>query len=617
MKLPRLLILFFTLLAFFQAAEAQVQDDEFNTFYKKAISFQNINTDSILFYGYAAYTVSESVNNPELQIRALKMIINSLIKKGEFSKAVLNCLKADSIISTNNMNNFRAEMLMYKGLVFQTSGLSAEGLRYFFEAKTMAETSVDKSFEAELDYYLAIAYYNINEMEKCREFANMAINEELAKNDSTTILKNLILLSNSFQNTDSINYYLQMAENIRLNHKVSSYNQAALLSNMGLFYKSSGRKKEAKSCYLEAISIAQANGFSEYMATIYNNYAYLLMAESNYDSAGYVLADALEIAKNIENKSMEATVLDSYSDLYAKTGNIEQSLEYYKRSVQLKNKYKAEQQVEESLFLSTVFETEKKQLEIEKQKVRQYKTNAILAAFVALFAVALVVIVYLRHTSAQRKAKIAALEQENKLDIANALIVGQDAERKRLAMDLHDGIMPMIGTLQRLIDNNFEKNQAYPTVKSSIKEIGTDIRELSHRMLPSQLESKGLAASLENYIHLLSQSQPVNIQIHTDLAKRLDAHYEMNIYFLFYEMINNAVKYSGATEIIVQLLDDNDVLNLSVEDNGKGFDTEKDYSGIGLKNIRQRVNYLGGTMAIDSVPGQGTAFLIEIKKPQA
>jgi len=341
------------------------------------------------------------------------------------------------------------------------------------------------------------------------------------------------------------------------------------------------------------------------------------MAETKYDSAGYVLEKALELAKNLDSEKLEALVLDSYSDLYGKTGNAEKSLEYYRQSVKLKNKYKAKQQVEESLFLSTVFETGKKQLEIEKQKVRQYKTNAILAAFVALFAVALVVIVYLRHTSAQRKAKIAALEQENKLDIANALIVGQDDERKRLAMDLHDGIMPMIGTLQRLIDNNFEKNQVYPTVKSSIKEIGTDIRELSHRMLPSQLESKGLAVSLENYIHLLSQSQPVNIQIHTDLADRLAAHYEMNIYFLFYEMINNAVKHSGATDITVQLLDDNDVLNLSVEDNGKGFDTEKDYSGIGLKNIRQRVSYLGGTMAIDSVPGQGTAFLIEIKKPQA
>ena len=189
----------------------------------------------------------------------------------------------------------------------------------------------------------------------------------------------------------------------------------------------------------------------------------------------------MTIAKDLKNSDLEANTSDSYSDLYAKTGNFEKSLEFYKQSVKLTNEYRARQQAEQSLFLSTVFETERKQKEVERQKARIYKINTVLFAFIALLAIAVAIIVYMRQKAVARNARMAALEQNKKLDIANAMIEGQDSERKRLAMDLHDGIMPMIGSLQLLVDNNFEKNWFYPAVKSSIKEIVVDIRELLHR----------------------------------------------------------------------------------------------------------------------------------------
>lgn len=614
MKLASIFFLLFVLYG--MNSFAGTQPGKFDYYLERAVHFKDINTDSILHYGLKALDAAQETDNPKQQVLALEYLIKTQIKKGEFSKAILYWQKADSIVSANQLDSLRVKLLMYKGLVYEASGLNSEGLKYYFEAKKITGLSSDNSFSAEMDYYIALAFSNINEFDKSREYARLAIAEDLVKKDSTSIIKSLLLIADSFLDIDSAEYYLDMANTVSQRETTNLY-RVALLSNLALLYKSTGRTSQAKTLYLEGIKIGTANGFLENLSTLYNNYAYLLMDEMKYDSAGYCLSKAMTIAKDLKNNELEANISDSYSDLYAKTGNFEKSLEFYKQSVKLKDEYRARQQAEESLFLSTVFETEKKQQEIERQKARIYRTNAILFALIALFATAVAVIIYMRQRAVANNARMAALEQNKKLDIANAMIEGQDSERKRLAMDLHDGIMPMIGSLQLLVDNNFEKNRFYPAVKSSIKEIGSDIRELSHRMLPSQLESKGLVASLENYIHLLSQSQPANIQIHTDLADRLAAHYEMNIYFLFYEMINNAVKHSGATEITVQLLDDNDVLNLSVEDNGKGFDTEKDYSGIGLKNIRQRVNYLGGTMAIDSVPGQGTAFLIEIKKPQA
>jgi len=372
----------------------------------------------------------------------------------------------------------------------------------------------------------------------------------------------------------------------------------------------------AKASYLEAIDISVTNGYTKHLSTLYNNFAYLLMVEKNHDSANLLLTEALKIARELNNIDIEASVLDSYSDYYATIGDSAQSLAYYRQSVKLKNKYRTQQQIENSLFLSTVFETEKKEKEIARQESRLYRINAILFAVLALFAVAIAVLIYFRQKSAVRKARIKTMAQEKRLEVANAIIEGQDDERKRLAMDLHDGISPKIGSLKLLIDSKLEETAVYPEVIDSIDDIDSNIREISHRMSPAQLESKGLVVVLGNFIKSIKQGKDIDIKYFTNLQSRLTGKYEINIFFLFHELINNALKHSGATELNVQLLDDDEIISLSVEDNGKGFDPEKEHDGTGLKNIRQRVTYLNGDIDIDSVAGQGTAVLIEIKKQQ-
>lgn len=87
---------------------------------------------------------------------------------------------------------------------------------------------------------------------------------------------------------------------------------------------------------------------------------------------------------------------------------------------------------------------------------------------------------------------------------------------------------------------------------------------------------------------------------------------ETNLYYLVFELINNALKHSGGNKIFVQLIKHDNNLSLSVEDNGIGFDTKKSSEGLGLKNIKQRVAYLQGYIHIDVQPNHGTIFMIEI-----
>jgi len=601
----------FLLLCFLGTVSAQEQLEDFNRNMDIAYSYQNINSDSILAHAGSAYSIALNLQNPDLKIDALKLIIKAQLINGNNSTAMLNCLKADSIIAINRLSDRLPEILMCKGLIYQNSGFTSEGLQLLFQSKGLIEKLNNEIIESELNYYIALASYEIGENEQSRKYLKEAMVSRLNDKDYTSLMNYYMLMASTFTSVDSISKYLQLADEISKLKKMD-YKKAILLNNKALFYKATRNLTLAKTYYLEAISISVTNGYLKHLSNLYNNFAYLLMAEAKYDSALLVLDKALSISRDLNNIDIEASVLDSYSDYYVAVNDSAKALINYKESVKLKNEYRKKQQIEKSLFLSTVFETEKKEKEIARQDSELYRIYFFLFAAVSLFAVALVILVYFRHKSAIRKARIKTMDREKKLEVANAMIEGQDTERKRIAMDLHDGISPKLGSLRLMIDSHFEESDVYSEVSDSINDLDHNIREISHRMLPSQLESKGLIVALTRFINLLNQNNKATIKFYTTVENRLEEKYELNIYFLFYELINNALKHSGATEIIAQLLDGNKVMSLSVEDNGKGFDPEKEYTGIGLRNIRQRVTYLNGELEIDSVVGEGTAVMIEI-----
>jgi len=597
---------------FMLTVPAQEFVDEFNHSLDRANSFQNIDSDSILYYANVAYLIAEAQQNPGLQIDALALIIKTQAKSGKYSNAILNCLKADSISSANNLIDRNHEIMMYKGLVYQNSGFTSEGLDFLFTVQKLFEESGPNKFEAELNYYIALGYYQLNEIKTSKNYARRAINIEQKQNNMAGLVKNYILLANSFNSIDSIQKYLSLAE-VLVNTKEMEYKKVALLNSKALINKSLGKINKARSAYSEAIKISVTNNYKDHLANLYNNYAYLLMAEKKYDSASIILNEAVNLARELNNIDLEASVLDSYSDYYTTIGDSAMSYKYYKSSIKLRNRYRDKQRIEQSLFLSTVFETEKKEKEIARKDSKLYRINAILFGVLTLFSVVLAILIYWRQKSLIRKAKIKTMGHEKKLEVANALIEGQDAERKRLAMDLHDGISPKLGVLKMSIEKSYKKNENTTGIIDSLTDISLNIRDLSHKMLPAQLESHGLVKALTNLIHILERNSSINFKFYTNVNNRLNPKLEANLFYLSYEMINNAVKHSGGKEINVQLLADRSSISLSVEDDGKGFDQKKEMKGLGLKNIHQRVSYLDGKLTIDTGIDQGTAIIIEIE----
>jgi len=580
----------------------------------KAEKFMYINNDSSFIYYEKALQIANSNNLISKEIEILFLLTKIEITRGNPLRAIHYCNLTLSISESYGFEQEYLSALIHKGNIYQVAGLMSEALEILFEAESRIDKSKIQNSDNHLDLnlFLASTYYDMNEIPKSTEYLikNLALKKINPYN--VKLAGTYILLANIHNDPDSIFYYLNKAEIIVKENTHSTNELLVILNNKALVNKALGFLKKSKSIYIKAINIALEHGYKPYLANLYNNYAYQLMAENNLDSVEYVLNEAFTISRQIQDIDLEASILDTYSDYYKTTNDLLKALDFKNRSIIKRNEYREKQQINQSLFLSTVFETEKKELEIEKQKGRVSRFQAILFGSAALIIFLVAILMYYRQKSAIRKARLIAAGHEKSIEVADALIEGQDSERKKLAADLHDGLGARIGTLRFKLDDILSDNSQNEEIAVDINNIAQHIRELSHQMLPAQLEDNGLIYSLQQLFNSISKTGSISVYLDNNLDTRLPIKLETHLYYLIYEMVNNAIKHSGCSEIYVQLINHDASLNLSVEDNGKGLPQHSTSDGLGLRNINHRILYLGGSIQIESEENAGTIFMIEI-----
>ncbi|MEX1241116.1 MAG: tetratricopeptide repeat protein [Cyclobacteriaceae bacterium] len=242
-------------------------------------------------------------------------------------------------------------------------------------------------------------------------------------------------------------------------------------------------------------------------------------------------------------------------------------------------------------------------------------------------ALALLIISLLSFRSYKQKQKlhqhrISELETEKQLTAAEAVLKGEEQERTRLAKDLHDGLGGMLSgikysfnTMKGNLVMTPESHQAFERsmdmLDSSIKEM----RRVAHNMMPEALVRFGLDTALKDYCNDLNRTGalPIDYQSIGLANENLDQTTGITIYRIVQELITNAIRHASAKTVIVQLTRTNGLLSLTIEDDGKGFDTSilKRSKGIGWTNIQHRVEFMKGRLDVKSDAGKGTSVHIE------
>jgi signal transduction histidine kinase len=154
---------------------------------------------------------------------------------------------------------------------------------------------------------------------------------------------------------------------------------------------------------------------------------------------------------------------------------------------------------------------------------------------------------------------------------------------------------------------------ALDKVNDAISEIATDIRQISHDLMPNSLMDFGVVTALSNFSNRITETGEVKVLYKSNIEDGyLTKEHELNIFRIVQELVNNALKYSKCVNIEISLQKIDNKLVLAVIDDGEGMETGKSENGIGLHNINSRVDSLQGTISIDSQKGSGVSAIIEL-----
>jgi two-component system, NarL family, sensor kinase len=233
--------------------------------------------------------------------------------------------------------------------------------------------------------------------------------------------------------------------------------------------------------------------------------------------------------------------------------------------------------------------------------------------YISSIIVAIIIIFFVYSIIAQQK-KVVAWQQARIAAEINTL----EAERKRIAGDLHDELGPMLSAIKLQI-NHLEPTDESETVvlEKSSKQIDTIIqrfREISYDLLPNTLVRKGFINATEEFIGKLKILHALKITFASD-AFSLQPQQEINLYRIVQEIIQNTLKHSRATFLNITLIKKEKTILMQTKDDGIGFNySEKslEAKGVGLLSLQSRAQILGGQLIVHTQPGSGTAFEIEI-----
>lgn len=550
--------------------------------------------------------------------------------KGEYSKALDESNKGLEMARKLKDSMKVITMLNNLGIISAYLGNFEEQLGYSLQVKDAAEKMNDSSILSGVYHSLANSYYSLSQYRKAVEAAlhSIAVNTAFSEK-SMYINRVYATLAQSYDGlhmADSAMFFYKIAitESVRLNDK---YAEGSIYGYQCNLYASMHNFGDMLKAAEKSLALSNELQSRQMLASSLYNLAY----------AQYFNNNNKEAYKNI-NQALSIAIVDSLNDelknCYTVLSYIAGRQGDYAVSISAKQKADSitEASLNEKVLKSTAdlekkYETEKKDNQIKLQKV-EIKNKSIFNYILIGSAATLLIISLLSYRNYRQKQKlqqqrINELETEKQLTATEAVLKGEEQERTRLAKDLHDGLGGMLsgikysfqtmkGNLIMTPDNAQAFERSMDMLDSSIKEM----RRVAHNMMPEALVKFGLDTALKDFCNDINQSGALQINYQSFGLEnvQLEQSTAITIYRIVQELINNTMKHAAAKTAIVQVGKTGTDISITVEDDGKGFDTIilQQAKGIGWSNIQSRIEYLKGNLDIQSAPGKGTSVHIEI-----
>ncbi|MEI2748476.1 MAG: sensor histidine kinase [Ferruginibacter sp.] len=598
--------------------------------------------DSALYYAKQSLLRSKKVKSNRHTIRALNNVgalfcdIQKqdsadyyLDKAIELSKAtgdneMLVFSLNSKAINSNSKSDFKGsiEYLLQVAAILEKNDIPQKERHI-----VMNYTNIGVNFVEEKQYEKAIAYFNkALSVKNFPEYKRFAIHIYSKAFQAYMELKDL----------EYAKLYLDSATQL-----IQSFNNIALLQKIskdaGQYYQAIGKLDSALVKYTQAYQLSDSVKVPLEKARAALSLGEIYHQLNQYSVSNRYALETRQISGELKNFLLLSSAYDLLKRNYSKLDNFKEALHYADSAkIYSDSSYNAETQ-KAILTLESRFQNSKKEAEIATLKVANaekelsvIKKNRLLytGGFILIALLFILVLFYRnakhRQTIAEKEKQvqqqqISFLENQQQVISMQSMINGQEAERTRIARDLHDGLGGLFSTVKMYFstlehqEKSMQHNQLFKESYQLVDNAANEVRRIAHNMMPEVLLRMGLSKALKDLCNSINAGRKMEVVLQeTGMDKRLEQSTEIMLFRIIQELLNNIMKHAESKKVLVELIRDENRLSVTVEDDGKGFDITDDdgKNHTGLASVKNRVHYLGGNIEIESGKGIGTSVMM-------
>ncbi|MDH5397047.1 MAG: tetratricopeptide repeat protein [Cyclobacteriaceae bacterium] len=599
-----------------------------------------------LFYCFSGYLRAEdpfldSLKNHMVytsQIDLAKQLKDSGIQyknKGDYPKALLlyhasmdiYLEHGDSIGVANCYNNI--------GVVYKNTNKKELAIDAFYSSIELNSKINNRSGLSNNYLNLANFHFTENNLNKAITFFNKS-KELLIKGEQTKTLANIynglgiILSDENYPNRDYEEANEEFHHALEIYEKLNDSTLiAVVLNNMGLLAEKQSNYHRALEYYMKSLEIKETFVQKKGRLVSYLNIGNIYRKLEQYNNSLDYYLKGLALAQEMGDAPRYLNLTSNIVQIKIALGDDVEANWYFNEYRALRDSLYNRDKTRQLVELQVMYETEQTERALEKQILAtEAKTRENKHLTITLIAVSLLTILsvgfFLHRQNAREQLreqkehiyqqKLQAIKQEQDLEVLNAMMLGQEKERQRIAEDLHDRLGAKLSAI-RLFHTPEHHAENYAYISRLLNETIIETREISHNLASGTLEKFGLINALEDLFETLQATRQIQTRFSVfSKADLSDVSIDRTLLSIVQELTNNTIKHAEASSIHCQVSCFPDSsFNLVYEDNGKGFNVDQlNGQGIGLSNIKTRLLPFNGTLAIDSSPGKGATFIIDI-----
>lgn len=569
------------------------------------------NADSALRLSNEALQLSKETKNLQAEANAYNSIGWCYMHKGNLDTAIIFLLKAWELFSANKSEHDIMKVDINLSEVYTKQNQIANAIKYLLQGDSLSKKLNSLLFQTDFKRLLAIVYRESGDQKKSAEYFNEALEGFSKQGDYFRYVNtgvSLSILYRQMKLADSSLSLLFRCLQIAKEKKGTPYQVAMTEENIAETYFIEKKYTKALQYYTAAYhTFEKINNKADLAFEAYcigKTFARL----NKYAEAEKFLLQSYRINDSLKMINYQRDAADELALLYKGTGDWQKAYQYLQKAAELKDSINATGQIEKANELKEKFETEKKEQEIKLLKTGQQltevdtrKTLLLQYIFLLLFA-ASVVIGWLLFNRFKIKRRL----QEQLL-------------RNQIAADLHDDIGSTLSSIAISSRIALVKKDDTPAVEEQLIKIRQQAGKIMDSMSdivwsinPQYDNFESMLARMKEFAAEICEPQQIALQF--DVAKEVEAvsfdtDKRKNIFLIFKEVVNNAVKYSGCSLLVIKFFKNNtNDFVMRVQDNGKGLNEAIVRKGNGLRNMKARAAHIGGLLNIQSAEEKGTTI---------